>query len=121
MQRKFFLILVAFLVTLPSTCKSKNATLRHEIFMMQSNVTRWAPGDHANRPAVETPYENLYLAGEWVNTNAPVFLMEAAAFTGRQAANAIADRADGRDFCVRRGGDFHATESFCVLQAYMLS
>ncbi|UWX57958.1 FAD-dependent oxidoreductase [Chlorobaculum sp. MV4-Y] len=70
--------------------ESKGATIRHEIFMMQSNFTRWAPGDHATRPGVETPYANLFLAGDWVSTNAPVFLMEAAAFTGRQAANAIA-------------------------------
>lgn len=70
--------------------ETRQATIRHEIFMIQSNFTRWAPGDHAKRPGVETPYANLYLAGDWVNTNAPVFLMEAAAFTGRQAANAIA-------------------------------
>ncbi len=70
--------------------ESKNATIRHEIFMMQSNFTRWAPGDNAKRPGVETPYPNLFLAGDWVRTNAPVFLMEAAVFTGRQAANAIA-------------------------------
>jgi len=70
--------------------EARNATIRHEIFMMQSNFSRWAPGDHAKRPGVETPYPNLFLAGDWVNTKAPVFLMEAAAFTGRQAANAIA-------------------------------
>jgi isorenieratene synthase len=70
--------------------ETRQATIRHEIFMMQSNFTRWAPGDHVTRPGVETPYENLYLAGDWVSTKAPVFLMEAAVFTGRQAANAIA-------------------------------
>ncbi|HHE08152.1 MAG TPA: (2Fe-2S)-binding protein, partial [Chlorobaculum parvum] len=70
--------------------ETRKATIRHEIFMMQSNFTRWAPGDHATRPGVETPYANLFLAGDWVSTKAPVFLMEAAAFTGRQAANAIA-------------------------------
>lgn len=70
--------------------ETRKATILHEIFMMQSNFTRWAPGDHATRPGVETPYENLFLAGDWVSTSAPVFLMEAAAFTGRQAANAIA-------------------------------
>jgi len=70
--------------------ETRQATIRHEIFMMQSNFTRWAPGDHANRPGVETPCANLFLAGDWVRTKAPVFLMEAAVFTGRQAANAIA-------------------------------
>jgi isorenieratene synthase len=38
---------------------------------------------------VETPFSNLFLAGDWVRVDAPVFLMEAAAFTGRMAANAI--------------------------------
>jgi isorenieratene synthase len=70
--------------------ETRQATILHEIFMMQSNFTRWAPGDHATRPGIETPFDNLFLAGDWVSTNAPVFLMEAAAFTGRQAANAIA-------------------------------
>ncbi|NTV03258.1 MAG: FAD-dependent oxidoreductase [Chlorobiaceae bacterium] len=69
--------------------ESRNATILHEIFMMQSNFSRWAPGDHASRPGVETPFSNLFLAGDWVGTEAPVFLMEAAAFTGRMAANAI--------------------------------
>ncbi|NTU90837.1 MAG: FAD-dependent oxidoreductase [Chlorobiaceae bacterium] len=72
--------------------ETRNATIRHEIFMMQSNFSRWAPGDHRTRPGVETPFENLFLAGDWVGTEAPVFLMEAAAFTGRMAANAIASR-----------------------------
>lgn len=70
--------------------ETRSAKLLHELFMMQSNFTRWAPGDHASRPGTETPLPNLFLAGDWVRTEAPVFLMEAAAFTGRMAANAIA-------------------------------
>jgi len=70
--------------------ESRGAKILHEIFMMQSNFSRWAPGDHASRPGVETPFSNLFLAGDWVSTEAPVFLMEASAFTGRMAANAIA-------------------------------
>ncbi len=69
--------------------ETRGATVLHELFMMQSNFTRWAPGDHARRPGVETPLPNLFLAGDWVKVDAPVFLMEAAAFTGRMAANAI--------------------------------
>ncbi|NTV59819.1 MAG: FAD-dependent oxidoreductase [Chlorobiaceae bacterium] len=65
------------------------AKVLHGLFMQQSNFTRWAPGEHASRPGVETPFSNLYLAGDWVKVDAPVFLMEAAAFTGRMAANAI--------------------------------
>jgi len=69
--------------------ETKSAKILHELFMQQSNFTRWAPGDHAHRPGVETPFSNLFLAGDWVKVDAPVFLMEAAAFTGRMAANAI--------------------------------
>lgn len=68
---------------------AKSAAILHELFMQQSNFSRWAPGDHAHRPGVETPLPNLFFAGDWVKVDAPVFLMEAAAFTGRMAANAI--------------------------------
>jgi isorenieratene synthase len=65
------------------------ASVLQELFMQQSNFSRWAPGDHARRPGIETPFSNLTLAGDWVKVDAPVFLMEAAAFTGRMAANSI--------------------------------
>lgn len=69
--------------------ETREAKLLHELFMLQSNFSRWAPGDHARRPGIETPFSNLFLAGDWVKVDAPVFLMEAAAFTGRMAANLI--------------------------------
>jgi len=69
--------------------ETRKAKILYELFMQQSNFSRWAPGDHAHRPGVETPFSNLFLAGDWVKVDAPVFLMEAAAFTGRMAANAV--------------------------------
>ena len=69
--------------------ETRKAKILHELFMQQSNFSLWAPGDHAHRPGLETPFLNLFLAGDWVKVDAPVFLMEAAAFTGRMAANAI--------------------------------
>ena len=69
--------------------ESVDAKVLQELFMMQSNFSRWAPGDHARRPGIATPFSNLFLAGDWVKVDAPVFLMEAAAFTGRIAANSI--------------------------------
>lgn len=72
--------------------ETRVASVLHEVFMVQSNFTRWAPGEHAGRPGPETPFPNLFLAGDWVRVDAPVFLMEAAAFTGRMAANAIFGR-----------------------------
>ena len=69
--------------------ETKQASVLYDVYMRQQNFTRWAPGDHANRPLSETPLENLSLAGDWVKVDAPVFLMEAAVFTGRLAVNAI--------------------------------
>lgn len=69
--------------------ESAGARVLHGLYMQEANFNRWAPGDHARRPGVETLYTNLFLAGDWVKVDAPVFLMEAAAFTGRMAANAI--------------------------------
>ena len=69
--------------------EARGAKVLQELFMQQSNFSRWAPGDHARRPGIETPFSNLFLAGDWVKVDAPVFLMEAAAFTGRMAANSI--------------------------------
>jgi len=69
--------------------ETRDARILYDVYMQQQNFTRWAPGDHAGRPVSETPLDNLFLAGDWVKVDAPVFLMEAAAFTGRLAANAI--------------------------------
>ncbi|QZE26146.1 FAD-dependent oxidoreductase [Brevibacterium casei] len=44
------------------------------------------------RPGVGTPLPGLVLAGDWVRCDAPVALMERAATTGAQAANALLAR-----------------------------
>jgi isorenieratene synthase len=67
------------------------ARVLHDEFQQQSNFTRWAPGDHARRPGTTTPVANLLLAGDHVRLPAPASLMEAAAMSGRLAANAILD------------------------------
>jgi isorenieratene synthase len=56
---------------------------------MQKNFPRWAPGDYAGRPGVETPIENLFLGGDFLRLEVPANLMEAATMTGRMAANHI--------------------------------
>lgn len=71
-----------------------DAEVLHAEAMAQSNFTRFAPGDAANRPGVTTPVEGLYLAGDHVALPFPAFLMEAAVSTGRLAANAVC-AADG--------------------------
>jgi isorenieratene synthase len=65
------------------------ARVLHDEFQQQSNFTRWAPGDHARRPETRTSVPNLVFAGDWVRLPAPASLMEAAAMSGRLAANAL--------------------------------
>jgi isorenieratene synthase len=67
----------------------QGAEIIHDIYMMQQNFPRWAPGDHAGRPGVATPFDNLFLAGDFVRLEVPANLMEAATMTGRMAANRI--------------------------------
>jgi isorenieratene synthase len=73
------------------------ARLLHDEFQQQSNFSRFAPGDHALRPTTETPIPNLVLAGDHVALPAPAALMEAAAMSGRLAANAVLSREGVRE------------------------
>lgn len=68
------------------------ARILHDEVQHQSNFTRWAPGDDALRPRTETALPNLVLAGDHVKLDVPASLMEAAAISGRLAANVILDR-----------------------------
>ncbi len=68
------------------------ARVLHDEYQQQDDFTRWAPGDHARRPSTETPVANLVLAGDHVRLPVPAALMEAAAISGRMAANAILRR-----------------------------
>ncbi|MDB4967603.1 MAG: (2Fe-2S)-binding protein [Myxococcales bacterium] len=68
------------------------ARVLHDEFQQQSNFSRFAPGDHARRPATTTPLANLMLAGDHVKLGPPAALMEAAAMSGRLAANAVLAR-----------------------------
>jgi isorenieratene synthase len=72
----------------------RGARVLHEELQRQSNFTRWAPGDHALRPATATSLPNLFLAGDHVKLPVPAALMEAATISGRLAANGIL-RAEG--------------------------
>ncbi len=67
----------------------KGAGIVYDIYTMQQNFPRWAPGDHANRPGVKTPIPNLFLAGDFLRLDIPANLMEAATMTGRMAANEV--------------------------------
>jgi isorenieratene synthase len=67
----------------------RGAKVLYDIFTMQQNFPRWAPGDYQGRPGIDTPVENLFLAGDFVRLEVPANLMEAAAMTGRIAANRV--------------------------------
>lgn len=65
------------------------ASVLHREVMLQDDFTRFAPGDAARRPGVQTELPGLLLAGDHVDLPFPAFLMEAAAASGRLAANRI--------------------------------
>jgi len=50
------------------------------------------PSPYAERPGVHTPWSQFVLAGDWVRCDLPVALMERAATTGVQSANALLAR-----------------------------
>jgi isorenieratene synthase len=67
----------------------RDAQVLHEERMLQSNFTRFAPGDHARRPGITSDVPNLYVAGDHVRLPFPAFLMEAAVSSGILAANHV--------------------------------
>lgn len=64
------------------------AELRSEV-LVRDDCPMITPAPWAHRPGVTTPSQHLVLAGDWVRTELPVALMERAATTGVQAANAL--------------------------------
>jgi isorenieratene synthase len=67
----------------------RRARMLGEHLQVNRNFTAFHTGMHARRPAVETEYPRLVLAGDWVALPLPAMLMEAAATSGLTAANAI--------------------------------
>jgi isorenieratene synthase len=67
----------------------KDARILHQEAQLQSNFTRFAPGDLRTRPSTTTTVPGLLLAGDWVRIDAPVALMEGAVVSGRLAANEV--------------------------------
>ncbi len=66
-----------------------DARVLHHEMQLQSDFTRFAPGDWTTRPTTTTSIPNLLLAGDHVKLDVPAFLMEAAVISGRVAANTI--------------------------------
>jgi isorenieratene synthase len=60
-----------------------------ERVLCRNDCPRFAPGDFAGRPGVDTPHDALALAGDGIRIDLPVALMERAATTGWSAANRL--------------------------------
>ncbi|MGX9790711.1 FAD-dependent oxidoreductase [Mycobacterium sp. MMS18-G62] len=69
--------------------ETKTANIVGEQVLCHNDCPRFAPGDFANRPRVETPHDRLMLAGDGIRIDLPVALMERAATTGWAAANRL--------------------------------
>ena len=67
----------------------RDAKIVHERVLSRGDCPRFAPGDHAARPTVDTPHPAVMLAGDGIRIDLPVALMERAATTGWSAANGL--------------------------------
>jgi len=59
-----------------------------------------ALGPRGAHLGIETPWENLYCAGDWVRHPTPAFFLERACVTGLEAANAILKKLNREPFTV---------------------
>ncbi|MFI6999261.1 FAD-dependent oxidoreductase [Nocardia sp. NPDC050175] len=66
-----------------------------EHMLWRQDCPRFAPGDFARRPGVETPHRRLMLAGDGIRVDLPVALMERAATTGWLAADLLSREWNG--------------------------
>ncbi|MEU6061948.1 FAD-dependent oxidoreductase [Streptomyces sp. NPDC047097] len=73
----------------PETRDARAVDVRHE---WRADCPVFPVGGHPRRPGVRTPHPGVVLAGDLVRTDLPVALMERAATTGFQAANALLAR-----------------------------
>jgi isorenieratene synthase len=67
------------------------ASIIEERFLLRQDCPAFAPGSHALRPEVRTPFRGLGLAGDFVQLPFPSALMERAASAGILAANTLLD------------------------------
>ncbi|GAA3465171.1 FAD-dependent oxidoreductase [Saccharothrix longispora] len=68
------------------------AGARQEEHVLSADCPLFAPGSFTARPTVATPDPTLVVAGDLARVDLPVALMERAATTGFQAANALLGR-----------------------------
>jgi isorenieratene synthase len=71
--------------------ETAGASLIEDRFLLRQDCPAFAPGSHALRPEVRTPFAGLCLAGDFVQLPFPSALMERAASAGILAANTLLD------------------------------
>lgn len=69
--------------------ETRPARVLDERFLWRQDCPRFAVGDHAGRPGVETPIPGLTLAGDGIAVPVPCALMERATVSGMLAANTL--------------------------------
>jgi len=69
--------------------ETRSARVVAEKVLWHNDCPRFAPGDFADRPVVQTPADGVVLAGDGIRIDLPVALMERAATTGWTAANRL--------------------------------
>lgn len=69
--------------------ETAEANIVGERLLLRGDCPRFAPGDFAVRPTVDTPVAGMALAGDGIRIDLPVALMERAATTGWAAANRL--------------------------------
>ncbi|MGE0784992.1 MAG: FAD-dependent oxidoreductase [Sandaracinaceae bacterium] len=73
-----------------------DASSGHDVWLRKTDCPAFAPGSHARRPRVATPYGTIALCGDHVKLPFPTALMERAAASGMLAANFLLDAWDVR-------------------------
>ncbi|MEZ5565931.1 MAG: FAD-dependent oxidoreductase [Gammaproteobacteria bacterium] len=70
------------------------ASIIEDRFLLRQDCPAFAPGSHALRPEVPTPYAGLCIAGDFVKLSFPTALMERAVSAGILAANTLLNELD---------------------------
>ena len=72
--------------------ETRDASIVEERYLVRQDCPAFAPGSYRSRPGVETPFEGVAIAGDFVKLPIPTALMERATASGFLAANHLLAR-----------------------------
>jgi isorenieratene synthase len=72
--------------------ETRNSRILEQRYLVRQDCPAFAPGSHASRPPVETPFDGVTVAGDFVKLPIPSALMERAVASGFLAANYLLAR-----------------------------